>query len=582
MSARGIEHGAAVALALTEDGRGAIAWGSAADPATRAVTIDDVVSIEASARPRWVWWSADTPAILVGHGVRPARCWDLVAVHRLLVGGWSSSPGHVWAVAAGLDVATLPVREAPNLFTPPDDAGDPDDPLRPDGHLDLAWIDGEWAASTPHRIDWATRALDVSERHRVRIAAGHDPAHRLRTAHAESAAELLGTELAHDGLPIDLDVAESVIAEFIGPRPRTPGDVAELAAARDAAVLDLVPRAVGSDLDLRSPGQVKSLLRRVGIEVEDTRAWRLERHVDDHPVVEALLRWRRAERIATTFGYDWLDDHVTTIDTATVDGRRRGRLRGRWSASDGAAGRMTATAGLHNMPGELRVAVSAEPGRRLVRADLGQIEPRVLAAISGDGALARATHDDDMYLPVARRLGVDREIAKVAVLGAMYGQTTGRGAEALRGLERAYPVAMGHLREADETAQGGGDLTTYGGRRIRMSGALDAATPDPDVRARAAARGRYGRNAIVQGAAAEFFKTWAALVRARAREFDASIVLCLHDELLVDAPVDASADVATLLDRCLAEAAVRWAPAADPPVRFVADTAIVERWSDAK
>ena len=47
-----------------------------------------------------------------------------------------------------------------------------------------------------------------------------------------------------------------------------------------------------------------------------------------------------------------------------------------------------------------------------------------------------------MYAPVAERLGVTREVAKVAVLGAMYGQTTGQGAVARRGLESAYPVAM--------------------------------------------------------------------------------------------------------------------------------------------
>ena len=99
---------------------------------------------------------------------------------------------------------------------------------------------------------------------------------------------------------------------------------------------------------------------------------------------------------------------------------------------------MTATAGLHNMPADLRPAIVAEPGHVFVRADLGQTEPRVLAAVSGDEALARASGDDDMYQPVAARLRVDREIAKVAVLGAMYGQTTGKGAEALAGLERGY------------------------------------------------------------------------------------------------------------------------------------------------
>src|SRR4029453_5712165 len=102
-----------------------------------------------------------------------------------------------------------------------------------------------------------------------------------------------------------------------------------------------------------------------------------------------------------------------------------GRFRGGWSGADGAAGRMTASAGLHNLPADMRPAVVAEAGHVFVRADLGQIEPRGLGAGSGGGAVRRAGADDDMYAPVARQLDVDRATAKVAVLGAMYGQTTG-------------------------------------------------------------------------------------------------------------------------------------------------------------
>ncbi|MCU1504672.1 MAG: putative polymerase, partial [Ilumatobacteraceae bacterium] len=291
---------------------------------------------------------------------------------------------------------------------------------------------------------------------------------------------------------------------------------------------------------------------------------------DAHPLIDDLLAWRAAERVATTFGYAWLDQHLGAD----------GRLRGDWTGSDGAAGRMTATAGLHNMPADLRPAVIAEVGHVFVRADLGQIEPRVLAAVSGDTALARAALDDDMYAPVAAQLGVDRPTAKTAVLGAMYGQTTGHGAVALRRLEAAYPVAMEMLRAADVDGQVGRDIRTSGGRLVRMGSAGIAGIDDRDARSNAAARGRFGRNAMVQGAAAELFKVWAATVRARARAFDARIVLCLHDELLVHTPVEHAGAVAALLGECLQEAAHRWSPAAQ--VRFLADIAIIPRWSDAK
>jgi DNA polymerase-1 len=247
---------------------------------------------------------------------------------------------------------------------------------------------------------------------------------------------------------------------------------------------------------------------------------------------------------------------------------------------------MTASAGLHNMPAVLRQAVIAEDGHVFIRADLGQIEPRVLAVVSGDRALIAATEADDLYLPVARQLGVDRPTAKVAMIAAMYGQTTGHGGQAARRMKAAYPVAMAYLDDADQRARAGRDLRTYGGRLVRMSGGGGHETP-----ARVAGRGRYGRNAMIQGAAAELFKMWALTVRARAAGLDARIVLCLHDELLVHVAEEHAGEAARLVSDCLRETARRWArrdgtasgiPADGGAIRFLADITTVRCWADAK
>jgi len=384
----------------------------------------------------------------------------------------------------------------------------------------------------------------------------------LSTARSESAAELLCAELSADGLPMDRTLAEQVLAGFIGPRPRSDAEAAASRAARDAAVLRHVP--AGVTADLRSPAQVRSLLARIGVDVPDTRAWRLRELRDTHPLITALLEWRKAERIATTYGYAWLDESLGPD----------GRLRGAWTGSDGAAGRMTASAGLHNMPAAMRRAVVAADGHVFVRADLGQIEPRVLAAVSGDQALVLATQAEDLYAPVAAQLGLDRPTAKVAVLGAMYGQTTGHGAQALRRLNAAYPVAMAYLDAADRAGRAGRDLRTYGGRLIVLTPA------EPRSAARAAAYGRYARNAMIQGAAAELFKMWAVTVRARCGRLAARIVLCLHDELLVHCPGEQGETVSRIVEDSLDEAARRWAP--NSGVRFISDTTVVRSWSDAK
>jgi DNA polymerase I len=443
----------------------------------------------------------------------------------------------------------------------PDD-GDDDDPVAPDGHLRPEWVSGGWADRADRLARWAELARTAAGLQEAALAALPGRAMALPTARSESTAELLCAELSADGLPMDRALAEQVLASFIGPRPRSDTEAVAARAARDAEVLRHVP--AGVTADLRSPAQVKSLLARIGVDVPDTRAWRLRELRDTHPLVAALLEWRKAERIATTYGYAWLDESLGGD----------GRLRGAWTGSDGAAGRMTASAGLHNMPAAMRRAVVAADGHVFVRADLGQIEPRVLAAVSGDQALAVAAHADDLYAPVAAQLGVDRPTAKVAVLGAMYGQTTGFGAQALRRLNAAYPVAMAYLDAADRSGQAGRDLRTYGGRLIVL-------TPsEPRSASRAAAYGRYARNAMIQGAAAELFKMWAVTVRARCGHLDARIVLCLHDELLVHCPVAHSEEVSRIVEACLHEAAQRWAPGSG--VRFISDTTIVRSWSDAK
>jgi DNA polymerase I len=484
----------------------------------------------------------------------------------------------VWAIASELALAGLPSVAPADLFH--QSTSEPTDgPVRADGYLDPEWVQGAWDLDHRRRGQWAALTLVVADRQRVlleRIGGQRSVA----TARSESAAELLCAELSADGLPVDRGEAERLIAESIGPRPTNAVAAGEQRAARDAEVLRHAP--VGLRADLRNPAQVKSLLRAIGIDLPDTRAWRLEESRGAHPLVEALLIWRKAERVATTYGYGWLDDQVGTD----------GRLRGSWSSCDGAAGRMTASGGLHNMPAFMRSAVIAEPGHVFVRADLGQIEPRVLAAVSGDRALIAATEMDDLYLPVASQLGIDRATAKVAMLGAMYGQTTGHGAQALRQMHRVYQTAMGYLDEADRAGQAGRDLRTFGGRLIRLgAGDTEPAIEDEDnpsvrqaadraERSRAASRGRYARNALVQGAAAELFKVWAVTVRARGRELGAEIVLCLHDELLVQTPREAADETAVLVADCLGEAAYRWAP--DSGVRFLAELSTIERWSDAK
>ncbi|MGI8666750.1 MAG: DNA polymerase, partial [Jatrophihabitans sp.] len=398
----GLRRGGLLALTVAGHGDRPVA-GLAFDGGQWPITALDpaaVAAVDTDLRPRWVCWSSETALELTRAGVRLTTGWDLVAVHRLLFGGWRADPARIWASLHELSAESLPGTGQLDLLGAHGEEGvDPEEPVRPDGHLRPEWTGGGWRRDPDRCARWAGIALAACRLQQRRLALVDAAGHPMASAHAESTAELLCAELSHDGLPIDLARARELIASFVGPPPVDAEDAARQRERRDAAVLRLVPTAEGTDL--RNPGQVRAMLARVGIEVPDTRSWRLENFRGAHPVIEALLGWRKAERIATTYGYEWLERNVGAD----------GRLRGAWSGSDGAAGRMTASAGLHNLLADLRPAVAAGDGQVFVRADLGQIEPRVLAAVSGDRALGRASAEDDLSTPIAAKLRVERPVA---------------------------------------------------------------------------------------------------------------------------------------------------------------------------
>lgn len=525
--------------------------------------------------PRWIVWSADAGLRdVVAAGIPVGRTWDLAEVHRLLHGGWHARPGHVFAGCAGLPEADVPhpPRAHPagfeeDLFEV--SAAEDGSLTTPGGHLRADALD-RWA-STAHRLrEVAQLALWCQYRQEEVLRTITAPERSVHTAWSESAAAVLCLELERDGLPVDRLAAEDLISASAGARPHDEAEAVGIRAERDRVVLAHAPGRERTDL--RNPAQVRDLLASVGVQVPNTRAWVLEPYRQTHPLVDALLTWRKDERIATTYGYRWLDDHVGADD----------RLRGAWTACDGAAGRMTAQNGLHNLPAPLRPAVCAEPGHVFVRADLGQVEPRVLAVVSGDRAFAEASRSDDLYAPVAAKLGADRSRAKVAVLAAMYGQRSGAAGEALKDLERAYPVAMTLLDRAYADGVARRPVRTYGGRLIRLGATTDdtGQVSSRDGSEADAARGRFARNAIIQGSAAELFKAWAATVRHAVRPLGGQIVLCLHDELLVHVPQAQAQDTRRAVEDALVVASRTWA--GTDRVRFVSDTSVIRRWSEAK
>jgi len=417
---------------------------------------------------------------------------------------------------------------------------------------------------------------------------------------AESAGALAAAEMHHAGLPWRGDIHDQVLTEALGPRPRPGARPAKLEALaeRIRSALDAPP-----SLNPDSHVDLLRAMEYAGVGARSLRKWELEKL--DHPVIAPLLEYKSLYRLYTANGWNWLD-------TWAPDGRFRmeyvvgGVVTGRWASTGG---------GALQLPHSVRRAVVADPGWTFVVADAAQLEPRVLAALARDERMAAAGRskdgeNTDMYAGIVAAGAVDtREHAKVGMLGAMYGGTTGVSAQVLPRLARAFPQAIDLVERAARAGERGEVVTTRLGRSspppdaswatVQASAFDEDAGADAQSRARSQTRswGRFTRNFVVQGTAAEWALCWIASIRRRLwalgvvgegpaglapAPFDRRphLVFFLHDEIVVHAPASVADQVAHEV-RDAADEAGRLL-FGDFPVDFPLSVAVTESYAEAK
>lgn len=520
--------------------------------------------------PRWV--VSDTPKwypALLAAGVRIDRAHDLRLAHAILARSSLVTDRSALTAAVEWDAGpvTAPaVGQAETLFDVAGGRGRPKE--------------------VPHGID---AALTEFARQQAALETATDPGRLRLLLAAESAGGLVAAEMHAAGVPWDVTEHERILEDLLGPRPAAGAKPAKMLAAAEEvrAALD-DPR-----VSLDSPTRLLTALRNAGINVSSTAKWELAE--SDHPAIEPLLRYKRMARLLSANGWHWLAEWV-------AEGRYRpvyvpgGVVTGRWAASGG---------GALQIPRQLRPALRADPGWRLISADVAQLEPRALAAMSGDRAMAEAGSGRDLYSGlVDGGIVATRQEAKIAVLGAMYGSTTGEAGRLVPRLRQSFPAAMHLVDSAAEAGRTGGVVTTWlgrtspepgeGWRRVQSrADQVDATTADENRARRAAGdQGRFTRNFVVQGTAAEWALAWLADLRQRLARLPtvedspatasgpafsrrAHLVFFLHDEVIVHAP-EAHADAAADAIREAAASAGRLL-FSGAPVDFPLDLTIGER-----
>ncbi|MDQ0743118.1 DNA polymerase-1 [Clavibacter sp. B3I6] len=509
--------------------------------------------------PRWVWDDTSVWArALVEAGVRVARCHDLRLSHAILRLSTAAAESELARTPPGpWDRAPQAERERSSSATLFDDLDAPE-------------------GRSPDEL--------VAElRLQLRAVADSTAPGRLRLLlAAESAGALVAAEMSADGLPWDTAVHDALLVHALGGRPAH-GGVPPALAALSARIREILR---APDLNVDSPPDVLRALRRAGIDAASTRQWELQEI--DHPVIAPLLEHKKLSRLLTANGWTWMETWIR-------DGRFHpeyvpgGVVTGRWAASGG---------GALQLPRQIRSAVRADPGWKLVVADAAQLEPRVLAALAEDRAMADAGRGSDLYQGLVDAGVVDtRAHAKVAMLGAMYGATSGESGRLMPRLVRAYPRATGFVEQAARAGESGGVVSTRLGRSspppgdawrdVQQIGRAGEASAADAARARTAARdqGRFTRNFVVQGSAAEWALCWLAGLRRRLAALERPgsrphLVFFLHDEVMVHAPDDRVDEVRAAVAEAAAEAGRLLF--GDAPVDFPVTIAVVDDYAQAK
>jgi DNA polymerase-1 len=510
---------------------------------------------------RWVWDDTSYwyPPLLAA-GIRVARCVDLRLSHAILR-------------------ASELTRES-ELAKGPISSWDRARRVAPVVEDVLFEIDDEEVPSEPDpdpTAEWAAQ--------QAAVAGCPEPGRIARLLAAESAGALIAVEMRFAGMPWNAAVHSAILTELAGPRP-VPGarpQKLEQLLGEIRARLDV------DDLNPDSPAELLKGLARGGILASSTRSWELKKI--KHPAIPPILEYKKLSRLISANGWHWVDSWVS-------DGRFRpdyvvgGVVTGRWATSGG---------GALQLPKQIRAAGVADPGWKLVVADAAQLEPRILAAMAGDRAMVEAGAQGDLYAGIVASGAIDtREHAKVALLGAMYGATQGDGGRLMPRLAKAYPRAIAMVEAAARAGERGEIVSTRLGRSSPLPGAEwrelqeaaygESATPAAGDRARRYARswGRFTRNYIVQGTAAEWALCWMASLRNRLSALSPDawftdaphLVFFLHDEVVVHAPE-------SLADRVAEEIRAAAADAGrllfgDLPVEFPLTVAVVDNYGQAK
>ena len=370
-------------------------------------------------------------------------------------------------------------------------------------------------------------------------------------------------EMERAGIKVDRSILSRLSSQFAQGIVRLEEEVAGL---------------VGHHFNLGSPRQLGELLfdrlglpggKRTKSGQWETRAGLLDDLAGNEDVPESarglinkMLEWRQLSKLRSTY----TDALPSFINEET------GRIHTSYALAATSTGRLASTdPNLQNIPvrtkegRQIRTAFIAEKGHKLISADYGQIELRVLAHMADIPQLRKAFDDGlDIHAMTASEMfgvpvkGMPAEVrrrAKAINFGIIYGISAFGLANQL-GIPREeagayiktyferFPGIRGYMEATKQGARETGYVTTIFGRRIHYP---EINTRNPSMRGFLE---RAAINAPIQGSAADIIRR--AMVRMpealETAGLSARMLLQVHDELVFEAKdAEAEKTIATVV-----------------------------------
>ena len=370
----------------------------------------------------------------------------------------------------------------------------------------------------------------------------------------EMATRKIVTRMEINGARVDLDYSKRKYEELIDYTEKVKAWATQtydgVSITSNAQLVRLFERLGGVITDVTPSGQ-KSASK------DQIEKLSIEGNNEVRQLADAVLRQRKADKLANTYFLNFMDKHVDGFLHPSV--RTLGARTGRMSITDPA---------LQTLPsGEAtvrRAFIPKDDKHVIISSDLDQVEFRLAANMSGDQQLISMFHKadaegGDAFTEIMRDIYQDQTLQKSdnrrkLVKGTVYGKLFGAGVSKMAltagvaeeqmksvvdAFDRSYPGVKQLQHQIEDIgtrrlkSEGQGYVLTKTGRRL----------PCDDNRVYSLT------NYLIQSSAAEIFKT--NLIRLDMADLTELLIVPVHDEIVLQAPRENAQEIMKIVQECM-------------------------------